>query len=66
MRRQGPQIAKVMPLPAWMFTNSVWPSGLNVVPANSSLKRVALGGIVLTSRFNAMSQIWPLGESPRM
>ena len=30
-------MAKVMPRLAWMLTNRVWPSGLNVAPANSSL-----------------------------
>lgn len=34
---QGPQMAKLMPALAWMLTYNVWPSGLNVDPANSSL-----------------------------
>jgi hypothetical protein len=37
----GPQMANDKPLLAWMLTNSVCPSGLNVAPANSSLKRLA-------------------------
>ena len=35
----GPQIANVIPAHAWMFTNSVEPSGPNVDPANSSPNR---------------------------
>ena len=30
-------MAKVRARLAWMFTNRVWPSGLKVAPANSSL-----------------------------
>jgi hypothetical protein len=41
MRPQGRQIANVTPWAAWMFTKSVWPSGLNVAPANSSPNRGA-------------------------
>ena len=41
--RQSPQMANVMPRPAWMFTNSVWPSGENVEPANSSLNLAVAG-----------------------
>ena len=33
----GPQIAKVRPAAPWMLTNSVFPLGLKVDPANSSL-----------------------------
>jgi len=46
-------MAKVMPLPAWMLTNRVWPSGLKVEPANSSLERSAPPE--LRCRLSAMS-----------
>ena len=36
-------MAKVSPRLAWMLTNSVCPSGLNVLPANSSLNRGRAG-----------------------
>ena len=42
---QGPQIANVIPALAWMLTNSVCPSGLNVDPANSSPYRGVAGGV---------------------
>lgn len=64
IRSHGPQMAKVMPAPAWMFTNSVCPSGLNVDPANSSSERVLPS--LATSRLRAMSQSCPPRESPRM
>ena len=41
IRAQSPQIAKVIPRLAWMLTNRVRPSGLNVDPANSSFDRSA-------------------------
>jgi hypothetical protein len=56
-------MAKVMPRLAWMFTNSVCPSGSKVAPANSSLKRLA--PVELTSRFNAMFHSVPLEDRPR-
>ena len=40
-RCHGPQMANDIPREAWMLTNSVSPSGLNVAPANSSLNRSA-------------------------
>jgi hypothetical protein len=57
-RFQGPQIANVTPLEAWMFTNSTLPSGVNVEPANSSCWRPG-------TALSAKSKILPSGVTPR-
>ena len=45
-------MAKLRPRLAWMLTNRVCPSGLNVDPANSSLDRST--PVLLTRRLRAM------------
>ena len=64
MRSHGPQIAKVRPALAWMFTNRVSPLGLKDAPANSSPKRGAPVA-PLRSRLSAMSCSWPPRVRPR-
>jgi hypothetical protein len=56
-------MANDMPALAWMLTNRVRPSGLNVDPANSSPVRST--PVLLVSAFFAMLNSWPRRVRPR-
>ena len=64
-RSHGPQMANVIPRDAWMFTNSVSPSGLNVEPANSSSKRSAPRELADQAVEGDVEQLRRLRVSPR-